>query len=76
MGSLPDIPPYRASVLLHLFGAGRVVLQIGQFIESIATRVAVMFAMRTRREFVRSNLHRLPLAAALGSVTVGESDFV
>ena len=44
--------------------------QTGWFIESITTQVLVVFAIRTRRRFFRSNPHRSLVILALGIVAV------
>src|SRR5207302_2457538 len=54
--------------LLHLFGAGAALFQTGWFIESVATQVLVVFAIRTRRRFFESRPHRLMIVMALGVV--------
>ena len=54
--------------LLHLFGAGEALFQTGWFIESMATQVLVVFAIRTRRQFFRSRPHWFLVAMALGAV--------
>jgi P-type Mg2+ transporter len=56
--------------LLHLFGAGESLFQTGWFIESITTQVLVVFAIRTRRQFFRSQPHGFLVAMALGTVAV------
>src|SRR6185312_8422924 len=56
--------------LLHLFGAGEALFQTGWFIESIATQVLVVFAIRTRRRFFQSRPHAFLVAMALGIVVV------
>lgn len=55
-------------VLLHGFGAGQALFQfqIGWFIESLTTQVLVVFAIRTRRHFFRSQ----PRASLVAAATV------
>jgi Mg2+-importing ATPase len=55
--------------LLRLFGAGETLFQTGWFIESIATQVLVVFAIRTRRFLLRSRPHRF-LSLMAGAVVV------
>jgi Mg2+-importing ATPase len=54
------------------FGAGEALFQSGWFVESVATELAVLFVLRTRRPFFRSAPSRLLVAAsvALAAVTV------
>jgi P-type Mg2+ transporter len=44
-------------VLLRVFGADEVLFHTGWFIESLATQVLVVFAIRTRRSLLRSRPH-------------------
>ncbi len=57
-------------VLLHVFGAGETLFQTGWFIESIATQVLVVFAIRTRRPVFRSRPHLFLVAMALGVIAI------
>jgi len=57
-------------VLLRLLGSGEKLFQTGWFVESIATQVLVVFAIRTRRQFFRSKPHRSLVILALGIVAV------
>ena len=56
--------------LLTFFGAGESLFQTGWFMESMATQVLVVFAIRTRRVFFRSRPNGFLLAMALGVVAV------
>ena len=56
--------------LLRLFGASEALFQTGWFIESITTQILVVFAIRTRRVFFRSQPHRLLMAMAFGAIAV------
>ncbi len=56
--------------LLHLFGAGEALFQTGWFIESVASQVLVVFAIRTRRRFFQSQPHSFLISMALGIVAV------
>lgn len=56
--------------LLHLFDAGEALFQTGWFVESIASQVLVVFAIRTRRRFFQSRPHAFLVAMALGIVVV------
>jgi Mg2+-importing ATPase len=53
--------------LLALFGAGERLFQTGWFVESVATQVLVIFAIRTRRRLFASRPH--PLLAGLSVAT-------
>jgi len=55
-------------VLIRLFGAGEVLFHTGWFIESLATQVLVVFAIRTRRPLFRSQPHIFLSSLALGTV--------
>lgn len=57
-------------VLLHGFGAGQALFQTGWFIESLITQVLVVFAIRTRRRFFRSQPRASLVAAATLTVVV------
>jgi Mg2+-importing ATPase len=59
-------------VLIGLFHAGEALFHTGWFIESLATQVLVVFAIRTRRPFFRSRPHRflIGLAAAIVALAV------
>ena len=59
--------------LITLFGAGEAAFQTGWFIESLATQVLVIFAIRTRRFLFRSRPHPLlaVLAVAIVLLAVG-----
>jgi len=57
-------------VLLHLFGAGEALFQTGWFVESIATQILVVFAIRTRRRFYLSKPNGFLVGMALGAVAV------
>ncbi|QYC39885.1 Magnesium-transporting ATPase, P-type 1 [Nonomuraea coxensis DSM 45129] len=60
------------AVMLGLFQAGPPLFRTGWFVESLATQVLVVFAIRTRRvPFFRSRPSVPLLLAALGVVTVG-----
>src|SRR4051794_20517431 len=61
--------PYHYA-LLRLFGAGEALFQTGWFVESLATQVLVIFAIRTRRRLSRSWPHPLLGALALGIVAL------
>ena len=54
--------------LLAFFGAGASLFQTGWFMESMATQVLVVFAIRTRRVFFRSRPNGFLVAMALGVV--------
>jgi Mg2+-importing ATPase len=56
--------------LLTFFGAGEALFQTGWFMESMATQVLVVFAIRTRRQFFRSRPSGFLIAMALGVVAV------
>jgi Mg2+-importing ATPase len=56
--------------LLTFFGAGEAQFQTGWFMESMATQVLVVFAIRTRRVFFRSKPNGFLIAMALGVVAV------
>jgi Mg2+-importing ATPase len=56
--------------LIAFFGAGAALFQTGWFIESMATQVLVVFAIRTRRVFFRSRPNGFLVAMALGVVAV------
>jgi Mg2+-importing ATPase len=53
-------------VLLALFSAGEALFHTGWFIESVATQVLVIFAIRTWRHMFRSRPHPLLIALSLG----------
>ncbi|MGA4989664.1 magnesium-translocating P-type ATPase [Nonomuraea bangladeshensis] len=60
------------AVMLGLFQAGPPLFRTGWFVESLATQVLVIFAIRTRRvPFLRSRPSVPLLLAALGVVAVG-----
>jgi P-type Mg2+ transporter len=54
--------------LITLFGAGEALFHTGWFIESLATQVLVIFAIRTRRSLFRSRPHPLLVAQAAAIV--------
>ncbi|PNG25144.1 magnesium-translocating P-type ATPase [Methylocella silvestris] len=56
--------------LIAVFGAGESLFQTGWFMESLATQVLVVFAIRTRRLFFRSRPNGFLIAMALGVVAV------
>ncbi|ACK49583.1 magnesium-translocating P-type ATPase [Methylocella silvestris BL2] len=56
--------------LIAVFGAGESLFQTGWFMESMATQVLVVFAIRTRRLFFRSRPNGFLVAMALGVVAV------
>lgn len=56
--------------LLRLFGAGEALFQTGWFVESLATQVLVIFAIRTRRRLFESWPHPLLGGLALGIVAL------
>lgn len=59
-------------VMLHLFHAGPALFRTGWFVESLATQVLVIFAIRTRRiPFLRSRPSRPLALAALAVVVAG-----
>ncbi|MFI5254654.1 MAG: HAD-IC family P-type ATPase, partial [Candidatus Limnocylindrales bacterium] len=60
------------AVLRIGFGTGEVAFQSGWFLESVATELAVLFVLRTRRPFFRSRPSLLLLGASvlLGVVTL------
>ena len=57
--------------LIRLFGAGETLFHTGWFIESLATQVLVVFAIRTRRPLFRSRPQLLLASLAVGVVAVG-----
>ena len=57
--------------LLHLFGAGQAMFQTGWFVESLATQVLVILAIRTKRPLFRSAPHPLLAGMACGVVALG-----
>ena len=57
--------------LLHLFGAGEALFQTGWFVESLATQVLVILAIRTKRPLFRSAPHPLLAGMACGVVALG-----
>jgi Mg2+-importing ATPase len=57
--------------LIQLFGAGETLFHTGWFIESLATQVLVVFAIRTRRPLFRSRPQLLLASLAVGIVAVG-----
>lgn len=57
-------------VLLAFFGAGEVLFHTGWFIESLATQVLVVFAIRTRRPLLRSRPHMFLCSLAFGIVAL------
>lgn len=57
--------------LLHLFHADEKLFHTGWFVESLATQVLVVFAIRTRRHLFSSAPHPLLVFAALGIVATG-----
>jgi Mg2+-importing ATPase len=52
------------------FGADATLFRSGWFLESVATELAVLFVLRTRRPFIRSQPSRLLAAASLGLLVV------
>ena len=52
------------------FGAGESLFQSGWFVESVATELAVLFVLRTRRPFFRSGPSRLLVLASVGLAIV------
>ncbi len=54
--------------LIGLFGAGETLFHTGWFIESLATQVLVVFAIRTRRPLFRSKPHVFLGGLAIGIV--------
>ena len=56
--------------LLIFFGAGVALFQTGWFIESMTTQTLVVFAIRTRRLFIRSKPCRFLIAINLGAVAL------
>jgi Mg2+-importing ATPase len=56
--------------LLVLFGVGEAQFQTGWFIESMATQVLVVFAIRTRRLFFRSKPHASLFVMSFGVLAV------
>jgi Mg2+-importing ATPase len=52
------------------FGADATVFRSGWFLESVATELLVLFVLRTRRPFFRSQPSRLLAAASLGILAV------
>jgi Mg2+-importing ATPase len=56
--------------MLVFFGAGEALFQTGWFIESMTTQTLVVFCIRTRRRFYRSNPCRFLLAMNLGAVAL------
>jgi Mg2+-importing ATPase len=69
LSSLFDFLTFYA--LIALFGAGEALFQTGWFIESLATQVLVIFAIRTRRRLFRSRPHPALAALAVGIVAIG-----
>jgi Mg2+-importing ATPase len=57
-------------VLLWVFQAGPELFRTGWFIESVASQVLVIFAIRTRRPVLKSAPHPALVAAALAVVVV------
>jgi len=57
--------------LLHFFHADEKLFHTGWFIESLATQVLVVFAIRTRRHLFQSAPHLLLVLAATGIVATG-----
>jgi hypothetical protein len=60
----------RTEVLIGVFHAGEALFHTRWFIESLATQVLVVFAIRTRRPFFRSRPHRLLIGSAAAIITV------
>jgi Mg2+-importing ATPase len=58
-------------VLLLLFGADESLFHTGWFIESLATQVLVIFAIRTRKSMFASRPHPLLAMLALAAVALG-----
>jgi Mg2+-importing ATPase len=56
--------------LIGLFGAGEILFHTGWFIESLATQVLVVFAIRTRRPCFRSRPQLFLAGLAIGIVGV------
>jgi P-type Mg2+ transporter len=54
--------------LIQLFGAGEELFHTGWFVESLATQVLVVLAIRTRRPLFRSRPHIFLGSAAIGIV--------
>ncbi len=52
-------------VLFRLFDAGEALFQTGWFVESLVTQILIVFAIRTRRPFLKSRPHPLLAGAAL-----------
>jgi Mg2+-importing ATPase len=52
------------------FGADELLFRSGWFLESVATELAVLFVLRTRRPFLRSRPSRLLLASSAGVAVV------
>ncbi|GAB2177732.1 magnesium-translocating P-type ATPase [Dongia sp. agr-C8] len=52
--------------LFVLFAAGEALFQTGWFVESLATQILVVFAIRTRRPLLKSRPHAAVTATALG----------
>lgn len=53
-------------VLFRLFDAGEQLFQTGWFVESLATQILVVFAIRTRRHIFASRPRAILVAVALG----------
>jgi Mg2+-importing ATPase len=56
--------------MLVFFGAGEALFQTGWFIESMTTQTLVVFCIRTRRLFFRSEPGRFLIAMNLGGVAL------
>ena len=56
--------------MLVFFGAGEALFQTGWFIESMTTQTLVVFCIRTRRRFYRSNPCRFLIAMNVGAVAL------
>jgi Mg2+-importing ATPase len=59
------------ALMLGVFSAGPDLFRAGWFAESLATQTLIIFAIRTRRPFLRSRPSTALMAAALGVVALG-----
>ena len=57
-------------VLLRIFGAGEALFHTGWFIESLATQVLVVFAIRTHRPLFQSRPHTFLGSLAFGTIGI------
>lgn len=64
LSSLFDFITFYA--LFHIFAAGEALFQTGWFVESLATQILVVFAIRTRKPLFRSRPHLWLTGTALG----------